>query len=283
MYYRIFVLIAVFLFGGGFSYSFDLPAIEDSEVMQRKILQTGYRLLNSNKIQKHVLFYYDTSSKIEVRQYTYSKKIVVYKGIMQFVENDDELAALIARELAYSLDARYGIFRRTSMGYNPRKYETKADRRAVDYMVRAGYNPMALITVYNKILAEPSAFWESYIIKHKGSERLLSIYDYIYQKYPYFIANNEYLTTLEYQNFLKTSKNERKKIRLVHQVRMNLRHRHNADDNPQNPVSLESLSGEANVPVFGYGFTYEEYSRFNLDELTNFVKKLPAKEKGKKK
>lgn len=65
------------------------------------------------------------------------------------------------------------------MGYNPRKYEIKADRRAVDYLVRAGYNPIGLITVYNKLLAEPSAFCESFLIKHKGSERILSVYDYI--------------------------------------------------------------------------------------------------------
>ena len=37
------------------------------------------------------------------------------------------------------------------MGLNSKKYEEKADKRAVDYMVKAGYNPVAYITVGNKI------------------------------------------------------------------------------------------------------------------------------------
>ena len=226
MYYRIFILIALILTGCGAVFAEQIPWYADDAAMQRKMLQTGFRILNSNNIHKHVFFYYDKRPKVQVRQYFYSKKIVFYKGVLRVIENDDEFAALIAREIAYSMDARFGIFRRTSMGYNPRKYELKADRKAVDYLVRAGYNPIGLITIYNKLLSEPSAFCESFLIKHKGSERILSVYDYIYQKYPYFIAHNEYLKTPVYQNFLKTSKKERKKIRTIQQARMNIRHRH---------------------------------------------------------
>lgn len=154
------------------------------------------------------------------------------------------------------------------MGYNPRKYEIKADRRAVDYLVRAGYNPIGLITVYNKLLAEPSAFCESFLIKHKGSERILSVYDYIYQKYPYFIAHNDYLKTLSYQNFLKTSKQERKKIRLIHQARMKLLHKHNSSQNPPETPETFDLN---NYNIYNTVLDYENYDRYGIQELEEFV------------
>ena len=44
-----------------------------------------------------------------------------------------------------------GYFFPITMGLNSKKYEEKADKRAVDYMVKAGYNPVAYITVGNKI------------------------------------------------------------------------------------------------------------------------------------
>ncbi len=268
MYYRIFILIALFLAGCRISFASEFQTYNDNETMQKKVLQTGFKLLNANNIQKRFFFYYDTDSKIRVEQRFYTKKIIFYKGIVQIVENDDEFAALIAREIAYALDARFGIFRRTSMGYNPRKYEIKADRRAVDYLVRAGYNPIGLITVYNKLLAEPSAFCESFLIKHKGSERILSVYDYIYQKYPYFIAHNDYLKTLSYQNFLKTSKQERKKIRLIHQARMKLLHKHNSSQNlPETPETFDLH----NYNIYNAVLDYENYDRYGIQELEEFV------------
>lgn len=269
MYYRIFILIALFFCGFGRLFAAELPSFyNDNDAMQKKVLQTGFKLLNANNIQKHFFFYYDTDSKIRVEQRFYTKKIIFYKGIVQIVENDDEFAALIAREIAYAMDARFGIFRRTSMGYNPRKYEIKADRRAVDYLVRAGYNPIGLITVYNKLLAEPSAFCESFLIKHKGSERILSIYDYIYQKYPYFIAHNDYLETLSYQNFLRTSKEDRKKIRLIHQARMKLLHKHNSS---QNPPEIPATFDLNNYNIYNAVLEYENYDRYGLEELEEFV------------
>ncbi len=268
MYYRIFILIALFLAGCRISFASEFQTYNDNETMQKKVLQTGFKLLNANNIQKRFFFYYDTDSKIRVEQRFYTKKIIFYKGIVQIVENDDEFAALIAREIAYALDARFGIFRRTSMGYNPRKYEIKADRRAVDYLVRAGYNPIGLITVYNKLLAEPSAFCESFLIKHKGSERILSVYDYIYQKYPYFIAHNDYLKTLSYQNFLKTSKQERKKIRLIHQARMKLLHKHNSSQNPPETPETFDLN---NYNIYNTVLDYENYDRYGIQELEEFV------------
>ena len=46
--------------------------------------------------------------------------------------------------------------------------------------------------------------------KNLASKRLAIVYEYIYTKYPYFLANNPYLNNKYYQNFLLTSENNRK-------------------------------------------------------------------------
>ena len=90
----------------------------------------------------------------------------------------------------------------------PKKFETVADKRAVDFMVKAGYNPVALITFINK--AFPQHYQDFISNKNLTSKRLALIYEYIYTKYPYYLANNEYLENPHYQNFLLNSTYNRK-------------------------------------------------------------------------
>ena len=79
-------------------------------------------------------------------------------------------------------------------------------------MVNAGYNPVAMIVVLNKICDEPSYF-ENGGTHPAGSERLAAVYEYIYAKYPAYLADNDYKNNLYYQNFLLTSKAAREQIR----------------------------------------------------------------------
>lgn len=44
------------------------------------------------------------------------------------------------------------FFSHVAYSFNPRPKENKADLKAVDYMVNAGYNSLALITIYSKHL-----------------------------------------------------------------------------------------------------------------------------------
>ena len=68
------------------------------------------------------------------------------------------------------------------MSFNSKKYEYKADLKSVDYMVKAGYNPIYAITVGNKIFDEPLWDWGIVYSHPKGSKRLLEMYKYIYKK-----------------------------------------------------------------------------------------------------
>lgn len=183
----------------------------DNIFYQKQLNETGFKILNANNITNRMNFRYKDSPKLKISTSLMKKNIYVYKGAFELVEDENELAALLCREISYLNNASNGLLRRTSMSYSPLKYEKKADRRAVDYMVNAGYNPISLIIFLNKRTGEPKWF-EQYFISHNGLKRQLYTYEYIYEKYPSFIAQNNYLKNPYYQNFLRNSISERKEI-----------------------------------------------------------------------
>ena len=78
-------------------------------------------------------------------------------------------------------------------------------------MIKAGYDPVALITALNKFCGQSdSDFGMSHPLT---SKRLAYIYEYIYQKYPAYLADNSYKNNIYYQNLLLTSRKDREKIK----------------------------------------------------------------------
>lgn len=179
---------------------------------QKQIMQIGYRVLNANQIDKRMTFFYVNSKDVNAATTLRSKQISVYKGLLPMLDSDDELAAVICHEIAHGLDAHKGLWRRLIMAGSSKSYEFKADKKGVDLMVNAGYNPVAMIVTLNKITEEPCWF-ERYPSHPGGSERLLTIYSYIYSKYPEYLVDNDYKNNLYYQNFLLTTKKQRALIR----------------------------------------------------------------------
>ena len=209
------LLILLFLF------LFSLPAnaividtTKDGNV-ENYINKIGFKILNCNRIPYRITFFYNNNSKvINAYSSTTDRKIVIYKGIITIADNKDEIAAVLAHEISHSVDSSEGLWRGFFAGtkylLSPKKYELKADKRAVDYMVSAGYNPLAIMTVYTKIMSEPRY---DFLSTHPlSSKRMMYIYEYIYNKYPAFLANNEYEDNIYYQNFLLTSEKNRKKL-----------------------------------------------------------------------
>ena len=70
-------------------------------------------------------------------------------------------------------------------------------------MTKAGYNPVALITLINKAFPQEKGLMA--IKSNTTTRRLAAIYEYIYTNYPYYLQNNPYLYSESYQNFLLTS------------------------------------------------------------------------------
>lgn len=207
----------------GFAREFDTEESWAAIQAQNRIDKIGFRILNSNGIEKRTVFDYNTKNVKNAGSSMRDRQITVYKGIYNRLASDDEVAAVLSHEISHSTDSYDGIFRGffSPFSYNlaPKKYEYKADKRAVDYMVNSGYNPIALIVVMNKTMPQTRYDWCS---SHPlTSRRMMEIYEYICKKYPEYLANNAYRENIYYQNFLLTSKENRKKFQKKIQTKSN--------------------------------------------------------------
>ena len=186
----------------------------ETEKQEKHVSEIGFRLLNANGIPTRAIFILDNSREINAYCSNFNRSIVICRGIYTRCESDDELAAIIGHEISHSVDSYKGLFRGAISYLNswvtPRKYEYKADKRAVDYMVNAGYNPVAMIIVMNKNF--PQKRYEVFSTHPLSTRRMMEVYEYIYKKYPEYLVHNEYRNNPIYQNFLLTSKENRAKF-----------------------------------------------------------------------
>lgn len=187
-------------------------AIENS--IQDRVDQVGTNLLNRNKIPKRIIFTYSKKEKKNITSFEdlTNRQVIVYAGLYKSVKTDDELAAMLSREISTVIKSYSGIWGGTldsvQVALSSKKFETVADKRAVDYMVNAGYNPLALIVFINKTC--PQKRFDKFSRHNLTSKRLARIYEYITYKYPQYLESNEYLGNEYYQNFLLNSIANRK-------------------------------------------------------------------------
>lgn len=183
--------------------------------IQRYIDDVGFNILNANRIDKRMVFTYNEESQknIILTDKTITRRqIVIYHNQINHIADQNELAAMLAREivkgtLSYDGFAR-GFVTSAQMKFAPKKYELFFDKRAVDLMVTAGYNPVAMIVFLNK-LGDQKRF--SFVLTNNTvSKRMAEVYEYIYTKYPQYLANNAYINNKYYQHFLLTSENNRR-------------------------------------------------------------------------
>ena len=202
------------------SYAFsvgDTDIISNQNVVetQNRIDKIGFNILNSNGIEKRTVFDFDISRTKNAYSRYSDRQIVLYRGLYNHLTTDDEIAAVLAHEISHSVDSYNGglrgFFTPVAYHFATKKYEYKADKRGVDYMVNAGYNPVAMIVVMSKSF--PQARFDWWWCAHPlTSRRMMQVYEYIYKKYPEYLVNNKYKDNLYYQNFLLTSKQNRAKF-----------------------------------------------------------------------
>ncbi|MEI8376985.1 MAG: M48 family metallopeptidase [bacterium] len=204
---KFFVLLMFLFISNSFVWAYDVDFNKEGQY-QKKVMEMGFGILNANRIEKRIIFRYQGNKIPNAYADSYEKSVIVLKGLMPYMDDDSELAGILSHEIAHNIDYYEGFWRCMAMAWSPQKYEEKADKKAVDYMVKAGYDPVAMIIVLNKICGQSGSSTHPVTLK-----RLAYIYEYIYQKYPAYLADNQYKTNLYYQNFLLTSKKEREKIR----------------------------------------------------------------------
>ncbi len=215
MFKRFFLFALLFLIPLA-SYAIeDKDIVKESEV-QKRLDDVGMSILNANKIDGRVVFAYDKTEakeKLKLDKTLLDRCIIVYGYDYKFIEDDNELAAFLSRRIAEAYRSYPGLFKgglsSLKIKAAPKKYQIIFDKIGVDYMVRAGYNPVAMITLINKSLPQKRG---NGFTGNSTSKRLAKIYEYICIKYPYFLKNNEYYHNVSYQNFLLTSQNNRKML-----------------------------------------------------------------------
>lgn len=204
---------------------------------EKKVITVGQRLLAANGITEKISFY---SATRDIRNATASRwggpnTVVIYKDLLDVIESDDELAAVLAHEIAHITKRHTGkIFPRRAVaktaiwttytvgstaailatgglaaapvmlagagvrrmaqsgsdltGPISRPFEREADIVGLEYMVKAGYNPLAMETLMTKVVGDAgpvAAFFSSHPV---GSERLAYIHEEIVQQYPQFLS-----------------------------------------------------------------------------------------------
>lgn len=174
---------------------------------EQKLNIIGAKLLNANKINKRVVFNVNSSTSVNAFAAYSNKTVSVNKGTFNYIDNDDELAAILAHEIAHTIDYYGGFGKAITMTFNSKSYEHKADLLAIDYMVNAGYNPIAMITVMNKIGGESVWDWGIFWSHPKTSSRLMKDYEYIYVKYPKYLTS-DMTKNINYVNWTYTAQKD---------------------------------------------------------------------------
>lgn len=199
----------------------------------------GLKLMTSNNIDEDIQFV--VSEKEEANASTdLRNRIEVYKGLLEYVETEDELAFVIGHEMGHVTKnhVKKSIFRRgvtataavAGTVFNvlgivsdsskiaktgailigssaagelvnkklSRGQETKSDKLSIDYMVNAGYNPLASISMLNKISGNYFDFFSDH---PSGEKRIKNAYKYIEKSYPEYIEKG--YNTKSYERALK--------------------------------------------------------------------------------
>ncbi len=179
----------------------------NSAAQVKRVNTIGKNLLAKNNLPTKITFKVMQTDEINAFANA-DKEIYVYTGLLKFVENDAELAAVISHEIGHivnnhvakqnvvgtvtataiynaNIDSRIkagaNIANNMTMLKMSRTEEYEADITGADLMTKAGYNPLAMVSVLNKI----SGNYVDVISTHpSGDKRTMYVYDYITYTYP---------------------------------------------------------------------------------------------------
>lgn len=194
----------------------------DSAASLKRVNTIGENLLTKNKLPAKITF--KVSEDETVNAYAnINNEIYVQKGLLQYVETDDELAAVISHEIGHIVNShcqKQGLIsafisyftgkvtdtktkatvdtvNQLSMLKLSRSDEYESDLTGADLMIATGYNPLGMISVLNKICANSFDFLETH---PSGDKRTMNIYDYLTYNYPSTVKKT--YPTSSYSSFL---------------------------------------------------------------------------------
>jgi predicted Zn-dependent protease len=187
---------------------------------EKKLVKIGARLLQANQIPSKISFILQKHQSSSPNAYADTGYAVVYieKELLDYIDSDDELAAVLGHEIAHVVKCHgrngavvgglmgglvVGLSVLAGVPISPtggmvlgqsakaltaptnQPLENEADRLGIDYMVKAGYNPLAMETIMQKIASDGWVLWRTH---PGGTARLKRIHDYIATTYPQWLV-----------------------------------------------------------------------------------------------
>ena len=200
-----------------------------------RVQEIGEKLLTKNGISATNVKFMVVSDTPNNLEFVSTKVVNVSSAELAFAGNDNETAAVVATELGHIICGHGSQAKVVSLltsaaatdtnlaanqtvntfasNYKTTKQDKEADLVAVNLMVNAEYNPLALIVVLTK---QTGTYWDTIIGRPANAEKALNVYDYIAYVYPAKLKEgygcNEYRTFLEYAQNIVSQRNEYKKL-----------------------------------------------------------------------
>ena len=174
----------------------------------------GQNIVKANNMPSTVTFKVTDNENMNTDVAATTQYIYIYSGDLKHVENDNELAAVIAHEIGHIVNghnAKSSLFNTAISTFNPntttqnaattvdliktissnkvsKSNDKEADITAVDLLSSAKYNPLALISVvYKSDAAVVGGLMDENL---SCEERIMNIYDYANYNYPNTVKAN---------------------------------------------------------------------------------------------
>lgn len=213
-----------------------LPASAATWVAADRVAPVGKQLLTKNGLPAKTTFKVVNGS-VDNSAVSSTNVVYISSTDLTYAGNDNEVAAVVSNELGHIINGHYAknkmrkiakealtgnlssdnvittaanssfVSTRTSL-----KDNKEADITGADMMIKANYNPLAMIVVITKM---PGSTFEILAGKPANAERAMNVYDYLTYNYPSKVKAgygcNEYRTFLTYANPIVTERNSNKK------------------------------------------------------------------------
>lgn len=205
---KIFLLIVFYVFTFmPLSFGAEAATVWTDAASVNRVNTIGKNLLSKNNLPTQITFKVIDSEEVNAFA-NGENELCVYTGLLKYVTDDVELAGVIAHEIGHILNSHVAkqsvasaitatlinraninstvkngavIAQNLTMKKMSRDEESEADVTAVDLMVKAGYNPLAMVSVLYKI----SGNYVDILSDHpSGDKRTMYIYNYITYTYP---------------------------------------------------------------------------------------------------
>lgn len=178
---------------------------------EKKLFTVGQRILQANGIGENIIFQVKNTREVNAYAQRAGNVVTITPGLLRYMSNDDELAAILGHEIAHIIERHQGrartrrglyavgallllgeaaplVLNKPVKNHMQQGYETEADLVGIDLMVRAGYNPLAVEKIMSAISGDANWFHRFSSTHPQGIKRLKDIRNHIASRYPQFLT-----------------------------------------------------------------------------------------------